>query len=636
MGRLLLLVLALVAFVSSWATIASAREGELLLELDVPTEFAPRKVCVHVHKLSKQLATARAAPAGASAPGASLPVNLSLPKDGADCLTRPNECQRCGPPPRDTFAVCFEDPNAPRGRSVELLLENVGLRAMKLEGRNLRLSVDYPESSFVTPRVEVLGGDYHAGDVDGVRSGEDLELELVPRCLDRRLRLPPGTNDECLLSSVSSNSGLGLDGGLFRQRLASADSIETLQITETGRDNSVELERCGTTYSAVFDYPPPPEIVLQARVFELRWQRHCLVAADRAPSCPTALLVSHGHECRPVSCSAADTCCYSCSPSRPVEFPTPVRFVMAPAAVTSLPTDGAQASEPLHLDPLVWEEAARFPGDTLKGFVDGPQRRVALDWTSVESESRTWTDPGAEVDLLEIAGPDGRAQRVRRNTASIPAPGLQCHDRFTYRYVGRWPDPPRQDGLRKGKLLLERTLEKQQRVVLGARSHGGVLMNWAVNDRRVASPYGDLGLVALIYRHLEIAATGLVSLYPSIAQFDDAPRQRMSPLARLVLSGGVRLYAVDQLAIVPALGIGLGFPALSSDWSNVHEFAMLALNLKATYEVTRAFGLEISVWTFVPERYVHSYQDIAGPTAVKSRTTASTGFGLGVQWSDLF
>ncbi len=634
MTRFLVLALLVTAWVSSWASAASAREGDLLLELNVPAEFAPRKVCVHVHKLSKQLADARnqSAPAGA----AILPVSLTLPKDSPECSTWPNECQRCTPPPGDTFAVCFEDSNAPRGRSVELLLENVGLRAMKLEGRNLRLSVDYPESSFVTPRVEVLGGDYHAGDVDSVRSGEDLELELRPRCLERRLRIPPGTLDECLVSSISSNVGAGAGSGLFRQRLASADSIQTLQITETGRDNSVEVDRCGTVYGAVFDYPPPPEIALQARVFQLRWQRHCLVAAEPTSSCPTASLVNYGHECQPLACKVPDSCCYTCRPSRPVEFPTTVRFVLPTPVVT--PPAGAdepQQSEPVDRDPLVWEEAARFPGDTLKGFVEGPQRSVALDWTLVEQEGRDWTRSGAEVDLLEVTGGDGRTHRVRRNTPSIPAPELQCRDRFTYRYIGRWPNPPRHDGLRKGKLVLERTLGKQQRVVLGARSHGGVLMNLAVYDDRHASPYADLGLVALIYQHLEIAATGLVSLYPSIAQFDDAPQTRLLPLARLVLSVGYRAYVIDQLAIVPAIGAGVGFPVLASDWSSVREFGLLALNLKATYEVTRSFGLELSSWAFFPERYVHTYQDIAGPSAVKYRTAWSLGLGLGVQWSDL-
>jgi hypothetical protein len=601
-----------------WALPARAQPGELLVEFDVPHEFAPRTVCVHVNKLSQELAAARANSLKSRTqseefPAAADPCTAPVTEPGTTC----NECKT---PPRDSFPVCVNDLARGSGRAVQLLLEHVGLRGLKLEGKNLRLAVDYPESSIVTPRVEVLGANYHAGDVDSVRSGQDLQLTLRPRCINRRLRLPP-TADAAESVRIVSNK---------KEVVHHADDQPELRVTETGLYNEVEVTRGKTVYVASFSYPPPPEIQLAPRDFEVRWKRHCLISEGaQAKSCPVASLVSHGHQCSPVGCS--DACCYRCTPGRAVEFPTLVRFTLAPRNSGTARSDNGDAT----LDPMVWEEPIRFPGDEVGGFVAAEGRRVFLDWGEVNAEARDWNELGSEVTELEITGPDGRTQQVKRGTASVAAPGLQCHDRFTYRYRGRWFDPPRQRGLSGDTLHLEPTEKRQRELILGVHAHAGGIGYLSVHEDFVASPLFDLSLVGLIYGGVEISVSGLFSFHPSVSEFEGASDRDMSAFVRVVGGVGYRAYLNDRFLIIPGIGIGGGVPALASDWSEARPSFVATANARVGYEISRATALEGALWLFWPEQYMESAQDAAGPAYVKSRSTFAVGLGAGLQWADL-
>jgi hypothetical protein len=102
---------------------------------------------------------------------------------------------------------------------------------MKLEGQNLRLYVDFPETASITPRVEVLGGDYHGGDVNSVSSGHDLQLPLRPRCIDRPLKLPPFAAIRCAAETLMSN------GAIASVSPRDALTRTPLLVTESGLNN---------------------------------------------------------------------------------------------------------------------------------------------------------------------------------------------------------------------------------------------------------------------------------------------------------------------------------------------------------------------------------------------------------------
>jgi hypothetical protein len=612
-----------------WAPLALARPGDLLVELDVPLEFAPQTVCVHVTKLATDLAALRELALKKQSVASSR--NLTIPIADDACSARPTPCNACKKPPSDTFGVCVTDPNQASDRRVQLLLENVGLRGMKLEGRNLRMAVDYPESAIVTPRVEVLGSNYHAGDVDSVRSGQDLQLKLRPRCIDRPLRVPATANhnDDDFRLKIVTNERISYEGDSRR-----APKLVQLNVSETGLYNHVEVTQGNTVYVASFSYPPPPEISLVPRDFEVSWRKHCLTqSGSMANVCPSASLVNYGHQCDPAPCSSEtrNTCCYRCTPERPVEFPTPVRFTL------DAPLSGARAGvDDPSLDPVVWEEPIRFPGDEMGGFVASERRRILLNWSNVDNEKRRWSERGAEVSELEIIGPDGRVQRIKRGTASVAAPGLQCHDRFTYRYQGRWFDSPRQSGLRGDTLDLEPTRQRQRELILGIRAHAGGILYAEVSDKFMASPLFDLGLVGLVYGGLELAVSGLFSFHPNVSQFQRNSSDRdMSAFVRVVGGVGYRAYLSDRFLIAPGLGLGVGLPALASDWTTARPSPVVTASAKVGYEITSATVLSGALWLFWPERYMEARQDAAGPSSVQSRSTLAIGLGGGVQWADL-
>jgi hypothetical protein len=388
-------------------------------------------------------------------------------------------------------------------------------------------------------------------------------------------------------------------------------------------NNTVVLDHCGTTFAGSFAYPPPREIDLSPIAFTLRYAPHCLLAPQgTVHGCPSASLTSYGYKCEPEACQGA--CCYRCDPGRPVAFPTPVRFEIAAS-------EGGKASAK-KFDPLQWEQELRFPGDQVAGFVAAEQRRVFLAWP--KDESRNWTDNGKEIDALEIVGPDGHVRRIENGTSTLGVPGLQCQDRFTYQYRGRWPDKPRQQGLDGDTLRLEPSLKRQRTVSLAVRTHAGALRFEDVNGRPVFSPFFDVAVAVQHYSGFEAGFAGVFGLHPSLARFQtEAPQREMSALARVVFDLGWRFYLNPEFVLIPTIAGGVAFPALAADWTRSRIFPVLAANVRFGYEVSRATTLELDAWLFWPEEYVASQQDLAGPRDYVSRSTWSVGLGAGIHWA---
>lgn len=632
--------LTLLACLALWPRAAHARPGDLLINLDVPLEFGPRRVCLHVEKLSNALA--EKAKTDATPPGAPVGDSSIKGRSPDDCAQSTDQCNACKLA-ASTYEYCAGDARD-KSHTLHLLLENLGLNAMRLEGQNLRLAVDYPETESVTPRLEVLGGNYHAGAVSSVSRGRDVVLRLLPRCIERPLHLPADVTPDATFKVVSNNQETKLSPG--------AVPLWKLYVRESGMNNNVTLARGDDSYSGSFDFPPPAQVQLLPTEFTLRWKRHCLVPADagrNAPAtptavrtiagCPRAVLTQLGQECTALDCSPG-VCCYKCSPGRPVEFPVHVTFVLPQTNLgpqlkdgTSTPPTPVEAP----LDPLVWEGQSRFPGDELTGFIDSERRRIRLDWQKENALGRDWEEPGSEVDSIEIVGPDGKMQRLERGTSSLAVPGLQCRDRFTYRYVGRWPNNPRQDGLAVDKLVLDDSAKRQRPVLLAVRAHAGALVYTGVDSERAFSPYADIDGVGLIYGRWEVTASGVFSLHPTVfdSQEELSARRQMSALVRILLGPGWRIYWSDRIMLGLGLSFGIGFPALADDWTNVHQYPFGALRTRLGYEVTRSTMLEVGAWVFWPEQYIRSYQDFAGPRSLRTELTATAGISAGLQWADL-
>jgi hypothetical protein len=557
-------------------------------------------------------------------------------------------CDSCKAPPPGFYGVCLETPSAAPAdggrrvtRELHLLLEHAGLERFAMEGKLLRLVVDQSESAAFSPRIEVLGGGYHAGEVAGLHDSDIVSLSLVPRCVERQLGFPVAPGKACDSVVLKTNGEVVKDVNVAMPVL--------LRVQRSG-ENTVSTEGCGTTYTGSFGYPPPDTVTLSPKSFPLRWRRSCFAKANGSiEGCPTLSLTRYGHACEPApEVCGGNECCYKCSPGTVVEFPTPVKFEAVPqvapvepdsAQTSTIATTGAAdqgaASKRQPLDPIRWTEDARYPGDELSGFVPPEERRVFLRWNPENAWG--WGSWGSEIDAIALVGPDGRVHRVGSTTPSIAVPGLQCEDRFTYHYQGRWPDKGNAATLEGDTLALAPPSKNRQDVIMGLRVHAGGLVYTGVAASAAIAPFFDVEFAALVHGGFEFALSGVFSVHPSSAQFgsEDADWDSTA-LARVLLSAGYRGYLHERIFVSGSLGGGIAFPALASSWNEATEYPILALHARTGYEITRATALEIGAWGFFPEQYIETVYDSAGALAVESEVAVVFGLSAGLQWADVF
>lgn len=621
-SRLLLGVLVLLTLLAATSA-ARARSREVVVAFDVASDVVPQRVCIHVEKLGGEIEQEYRRRTRPDAVAPSGLHQLTFESGAPSCNVQSGACDQCEAPPARFYGICqsLADPGAGHPRELHLKLEHAGIERFVFEGKTARLKIDQSESTTFTPRVEILGGRYHAGEVASVGDSAVLTLPLVPRCVERRLRFPAAPESNCAAAKLTTN---GVAAGAVDVGVPAL-----LHVNENGRNNTVSLERCGTTYVGAFDYPAVDGVELAPSSFPLSWSKSCFVPkAGPARKCPSVTLSRYGHTCKPKpECESG--CCYQCNPSRPVEFPTPVQLeVDVPLPQRADETTAAA------FDAVVWQEDARFPGDTLTGYVASEERRVFLHWGDDQGD---WAAKGDEIDSLELTGPDGRTQHVGIDTTSVAVPGVQCGDRFTYRYQGRWPDKLHADTLDGDTLVLEAPASKRQDVIMGLRVHGGALGYTGVDANAAWSPFFDVEFAALIHGGWEVALSGIFSPHPSSSTFaGEAKNWEFSALARVLVGVNYTFYPHERVyASVGAAG-GIAFPALASSWKDATEYPLFALRARGAYEITRATALELGGWVLLPEQYVETVQDAAGPRSVESRLSLAAGISGGLQWSDVF
>jgi hypothetical protein len=594
---------------------AGAYSRELVVNLDAATEVLPDRVCIAAERVADDMGWHKA------------PMQC----DGASS----NPFHSCKPPHAEFFTVCSSPSASAGGRELYIQLEHA--RVERLEGfesgaKTLRLSLDLAEGARLTPSLEVLGGSYHHGAIESAHRAQVVTFSLLPRFVKRPIRYPNTSGPSCSNEIIFSNGHM-MPAPSYGEVL--------LLIGERGRENSLVVDRCGTRYSAKYAYPPPDFIPLGATTFEVHWRKSCFAVGGSLQGCPDLALVRYGKQCKCTgatcaSAPAGQVCRYTCEVDQPAEFPTPVR-------ITAIPNTG-QSNAPRSVDSLVWEEDVRYPGDELNGFVDAESRRVFLRWSKDNGTSPApaaqaptdWTTSGEELDAVEITAPDGRTHRISSDALAVAVPGVQCGDRFSYRYLGRWPHDVQSNPIVGDTLQLDDPAEARQDIVLGLRAHGGALYYAGLDARAAWSPFFDVELAALVFGGWDLAVSGIFSEHPSSSQFADQEEAwEFSALAR-VLAGGARTFYFTRGYASAGIALGIAFPALASSWNEAEEYPIAALRIRAAYEITRSIAAELGLWGLFPEQYLVSRQDAYGPVSVESKLTAVIGMSGGLQWSDVF
>jgi hypothetical protein len=285
--------------------------------------------------------------------------------------------------------------------------------------------------------VEVLGGSYFersAVSFRMTRGAQQVEIPLVPRCVERTLELPahacnavppkqPLSKDPAERPRAGARAASALSNGekppkLVKggRRKAVAGSSMRVDVHNPGNGiGELAVEHCGHRFTAQWQAPVPPHgLRLEARSFWFSWRQSCL-----APPavCPTPQVQGISVACDPTT-PLNGVCHYECKGA--VRFPAPARFSFSERSVTSS-----------------WDETLEFPGQTLADYIPPDQRRVRLKWALNDTERQSRARWAAdEITHVQIRTPEGTLHRVHLQATQLRVPELDCGDWLEYQYVG--------------------------------------------------------------------------------------------------------------------------------------------------------------------------------------------------------
>ncbi len=512
--------------------------------------------------------------------------------------------------------------------------------------------------------AQVIGGHYLPGR-DGINAGNQILLELSPRCYTRELRIPAaaglGAN-----TCVDLHYSRGEDSKVRCVRTWSRNLVLQLPHDEPiGRSLWIGLDRLHegaatrqacldaidqkprrtdrlASFQAEWSSPVPPrDLRPLAHGIRFRWESDCAYPRHRRV-CPTAAVA--GKRCppgewrkhpteraspgqgKPEPDQPRDYCSYLCEVPELFSLPATVSFSTAEQGD-------------------IWNDQLRSVEQSLTSYVQGDSRHVAVDfsrWAAGKTAGGATAAlqvltsvRGNAINVVEVVSPSGRAYQIKPEKAEqfVSIPGATCGTRLRYRIVGDLRFEEKTVDLVDGVLRIAHPRDSQYRFALGLGAAAGVIST--------LGPYGTFGASELRAKHfperpyasvratvryqptpgrhmphfVEAQLSYLLSQQPFVAVRDPTasvrdPSIETSLYSRVLFTLlpllPVRPWGLPiEVGLTPA-SIGFGFPLLQRDESVLGLQVFWAPHAALRLRVSRALLLEASLRGIYPDR-THAY-----------------------------
>lgn len=356
------------------------------------------------------------------------------------------------PGPKDLGATAYLDRVSLNGTAAQMILKRA------------------PDGHAQQLTAAVRGGDY-ANAESGLNVNGRVALRLLPRCKKRLVEIPrieikEGSTVTASLVSRSVFVPACRVGPMKERRFpmmipaVDPGDVKTLSVRVVPA-GWIDSEAEFTDHW--LDLEAPPVLKVRPAVLSFGWQIDCMYPGETAQQgCPSARIIGVGVTCRAEN-PIDGICNYRCAPPAAVtsefDLPARVRF-----------THGSDES---------WEAELSFGNQILQGYVPLPERRVEINLSHWDDESRTLSQltrmPASKIRHVVMWDKSGAAHRVvpRPTTEHISLPGAQCGEVVSYQIEGDREYNEQHREIWGGKIVLGNPLDEVKWITGGIALGGG-------------------------------------------------------------------------------------------------------------------------------------------------------------------